>query len=45
MTTDGMGRWVYHGHNGDRGKVKRLKDNLPFAYDREFIMAGDAGGQ
>ena len=22
-------------HNGDRGKVKRLKDNLPFAYDRE----------
>ena len=35
MTTDGMGRWVYHGHNGDRGKVKRLKDNLPFAYDRE----------
>ena len=36
MTTDGMGRWVYHGHNGDRGKVKRLKDNLPFAYDHEF---------
>ena len=35
MTTDGMGRWVYHGHNGDRGKVRRLKDNLPFAYDRE----------
>ena len=31
MTTDGMGRWVYHGHNGDMGKVKRLKDNLPFA--------------
>ena len=22
---------VYHGHNGDRGKVKGLKDNLPFA--------------
>ena len=22
-------------HNGDRGKVKGLKDNLPFAYDRE----------
>ncbi len=36
MTTDGMGRWVYHGHNGDRGKVTGLKDNLPFAYDREF---------
>ena len=22
-------------NNGDRGKVKKLKDNLPFAYDRE----------
>ena len=22
-------------HNGDRGKVRGLKDNLPFAYDRE----------
>ena len=32
MTTDGLGRWFYHGHNGDRGKVKGLKDNLPFAY-------------
>ena len=26
-----MGRWVYHGHNGGGGKVKGLKDNLPFA--------------
>ena len=31
IDTDGMGRWVYHGHNGERGKVKKLKDNLPFA--------------
>ena len=31
-----MGRWVYHGHNGDRGKVTGLKDNLPLAYDREL---------
>ena len=29
-------------HNGDRGKVKGLKNRtiIPFAYDREFIMAG-----
>ena len=34
-------------HNGDRGEVKGLKNRtiIPFAYDREFIMAGDAGGQ
>jgi hypothetical protein len=31
-------------HNGDRGKVKGLKNRtiIPFAYDREFIMAGDS---
>ena len=33
-----MGRWVYHGHNGDRGKVKGLKkqSRVPNAYDREL---------
>ena len=40
-----MGRWVYVlDHNGDRGEVKGLKDNLPFAYDREF-RAGEEGAR
>ena len=30
--TDGIGRWVYHGHNVERGKVKGLKNKTPFRY-------------
>ena len=40
-----MGRWVYGlDHIGDRGKVKGLKDNLPFTYDRESEPGRREGG-
>ena len=42
MTQTESARWVYHGHNGGGGKVRGLKNKLPFATCASLSRGGEA---